>query len=266
VSSETGDPELAELLALTREHLLYEMDLGTRGLPRHAPSPRAIETAPAAPSPPAARPARAAASPETASRDVASGDRAGRLRVIADEVRGCTKCGLHAGRTQTVFARGNPAAELVFVGEGPGYNEDQTGLPFVGQAGQLLDKMIGAMGFAEDEVYICNVVKCRPPENRTPNPDEAAACMPYLRGQLEIIAPKMIVALGRCAAENLGLVPGAESGRGGWRGVMRSYAGIPAMPTYHPAYLLRNPEHKRVVWQDLQAVVKAMGRELPAKR
>jgi DNA polymerase len=185
-----------------------------------------------------------------------------RLQQIEREVRGCTKCRLHEGRTHTVFARGNPDASLVFVGEGPGYNEDQQGKPFVGQAGQLLDKMIAAMGFGDDEVYICNVVKCRPPENRTPNPDEAAACMPYLREQLSIVAPRTIVALGRCAAENLGV---AQAGQR-WRGVWGSYEGIPVMPTYHPAYLLRSPEQKRPVWEDLQAVVSAMGRTLPTSR
>src|SRR5690606_7677265 len=122
-------------------------------------------------------------------------DRRLRLAEVDAEVRQCTKCRLHEGRTQTVFARGNPDASLVFVGEGPGFNEDKQGKPFVGKAGQLLDRMIGAMGFSEDEVYICNVVKCRPPDNRTPNPDEAAACMPFLRAQLEIVAPRMVVAL-----------------------------------------------------------------------
>jgi DNA polymerase len=190
----------------------------------------------------------------------AGGDRRARLALVEAEVRTCTKCLLHAGRTQTVFARGNPDASLVFVGEGPGFNEDKQGKPFVGKAGQLLDRMIAAMGFSQDEVYICNVVKCRPPENRTPNPDEAAACMPFLRAQLEAIAPKAIVALGRCAAENLGV---AEQGKR-WRGVWGAWEGVRVMPTYHPAYLLRNPENKRPVWQDLQQVVAAVGRELPS--
>jgi DNA polymerase len=187
-------------------------------------------------------------------------DARARLAVLADEAAACTRCGLHAGRTKSVFARGNPDGPVVaFVGEGPGYHEDQQGLPFVGKAGQLLDRMIAAMGLAEREIYICNVVKCRPPENRTPNPDEAAACMPFLEAQLAAVQPQVIVALGRHAAENLG------AGQPGWRGRWTSFGAVPVMSTYHPAYLLRNPENKRAVWEDLQAVVKRLGRELPAR-
>jgi DNA polymerase len=141
-------------------------------------------------------------------------------------------------------------AEIVFVGEGPGFNEDKKGEPFVGAAGQLLDKMVSAMGLARDAVYICNVVKCRPPENRTPLPDESAACASFLDGQLGAIKPRVIVALGRCAAERLGC---AEAGRS-WRGSWGEYRGVPVMPTYHPAFLLRNAEMKRPVWEDLQKV------------
>jgi DNA polymerase len=165
-------------------------------------------------------------------------------------VRTCTRCELHKARTQTVFARGNPQSELVFVGEGPGQEEDRTGQPFVGPAGQLLDKMVGAMGLGSDAVYICNVVKCRPPGNRTPLPSEAGACASYLDGQLDLIRPRVIVALGRCAAENMGLVSG-----GGWRGRWGRYRGYEVMPTYHPAFLLRSPEYKRPVWEDLQRVM-----------
>lgn len=148
-------------------------------------------------------------------------------------------------------------AEIVFVGEGPGENEDLTGLPFVGAAGQLLDKMIVAMGFAVDDVYVCNVVKCRPPGNRTPEPAEANACAPFLVEQLALVQPKVIVALGKCAADNLGVVPPA----GGWRGRWGTYQGVPVMPTYHPAYLLRAPENKRQVWDDLKLVLDAIGRK-----
>ena len=176
-----------------------------------------------------------------------------RLATIAEEVRGCTRCELAKGRTQTVFARGNPDSPLVFVGEGPGQEEDLKGLPFVGAAGQLLDKMIAAMGYGREDVYICNVVKCRPPGNRTPLPTEASACSPYLLGQLELVGPRVIVALGRCAAENMGLVPTG----GGWRGHWGTFRGVDVMPTYHPAFLLRSPEFKRPVWEDLQ---KVMGR------
>jgi DNA polymerase len=176
-----------------------------------------------------------------------------RLATLAEEVRGCTRCELAKGRTQTVFARGNPDSPLVFVGEGPGQEEDLKGLPFVGAAGQLLDKMISAMGYGREDVYICNVVKCRPPGNRTPLPTEASACSPYLLGQLDLVAPRVIVALGRCAAENMGLVPEG----GGWRGRWGTFRGVDVMPTYHPAFLLRSPEFKRPVWEDLQ---KVMGR------
>ncbi|MDB4976497.1 MAG: Uracil-DNA glycosylase, family 4, partial [Myxococcaceae bacterium] len=172
------------------------------------------------------------------------------LSQLDTQVRACSRCELAKGRTHTVFARGNPDSQVVFVGEGPGQEEDRVGSPFVGAAGQLLDKMIAAMGYARDDVYICNVVKCRPPGNRTPLPAEAAACAPYLLGQLDLIAPRVIVALGRCAAENMGLVQG-----GGWRGRWGKFRGVDVMPTYHPAFLLRSPEFKRPVWEDLQKVM-----------
>ncbi|GAB4215952.1 MAG: hypothetical protein OHK0013_41950 [Sandaracinaceae bacterium] len=217
-----------------------------------------------APRPLEPRPAPAAA-PEAAPRpDIAVGTGARpveatvRLQVLAElaaEAAACRACRLHESRTRSVFARGNPDAELVFVGEGPGFNEDRQGEPFVGAAGQLLDKMIGAMGLSPKAVYICNVVKCRPPENRTPLPDESAACARFLDGQLGAVGPKVIVALGRCAAERLGC---AEVGRS-WRGSWGEYRGVPVMPTYHPAYLLRSPEMKRPVWEDLQKVMERLG-------
>lgn len=184
------------------------------------------------------------------------------LKQLAEEAAVCTHCELARGRTNSVFARGNPDTDLVFVGEGPGYHEDQKGLPFVGRAGQLLDKMIAAMGYKPDGVYICNVVKCRPPENRTPLPTEAIACSRFLRPQLEVIAPKAIVALGKCAAENLGVVPP----QGRWRGTWGQWDEIPVMPTYHPAFLLRSPQFKRVVWEDLQSVLKKLGRPVSSGR
>jgi DNA polymerase len=206
--------------------------------PPAAPSLLAAPGLPAAPAP--------TATPGRASAD----ELRRRLALIDGEVRQCTRCELHQGRTHTVFARGNPEAELVFVGEGPGQEEDRTGQPFVGPAGQLLDKMVAAMGLGRDDVYICNVVKCRPPGNRTPLPSEAGACAPFLHGQLDAIQPRVIVALGRCAAENMGLVAG-----GGWRGRWGKYRQFDVMPTYHPAFLLRSPEFKRPVWEDLQRVM-----------
>jgi DNA polymerase len=183
--------------------------------------------------------------------------------VLADTVKSCTRCVLHEARTQTVFARGNGSSGLCFIGEGPGADEDAQGFPFVGAAGQLLDKMIAAMGIARDDVYVCNIVKCRPPKNRAPEPDEMSACMPYLTEQLSLIEPQVIVALGKTAVQGLfGTVEGITRIRGRWR----LYQGrIAVMPTFHPAYLLRNPAAKREVWTDLQLVLKHMGRSVPGK-
>jgi DNA polymerase len=171
-------------------------------------------------------------------------------------VRECRRCPLCAARTQTVFGDGSRTAPLLFVGEGPGREEDLEGLPFVGAAGQLLTRMISAMQFARAEVYIANIVKCRPPYNRPPEPAEAQACLPYLKRQIELLRPKVIVTLG---ATPLQFLLG-RSGITRERGVWSEYNSIPAMPTYHPAYLLRAPEHKREVWEDLKQVMARLGR------
>jgi DNA polymerase len=192
-------------------------------------------------------------------------DAAPRLAVLAEQARQCTACGLHAGRKQAVFSRGTGSSRLCFVGEGPGADEDEQGFPFVGKAGQLLDRMIAAMGFDRDEVYVCNVVKCRPPNNRKPEPSEMAACAHFLEQQIELIDPEVIVALGATAVE--GLFGSTSGGITRMRGRIKLYKGrIAVMPTFHPAYLLRNPAAKADVWKDLQAVVRQMGRELPAKK
>jgi uracil-DNA glycosylase len=179
-----------------------------------------------------------------------------------DEVRqalgDCRRCKLNGGRTQIVFGAGNPRAELVFVGEAPGAEEDRQGVPFVGPAGQLLTKMIEAMKFSRDDVYICNVAKCRPPGNRNPEPDEIEACEPFLKAQLAALKPKVIVALGKFAAQTL-LRESTPITR--LRGQWRSYEGIPLMPTFHPAYLLRSPAEKKLAWMDLKEVMKRFGRE-----
>jgi len=187
-----------------------------------------------------------------------------RLEVLAEITRACTRCGLCKQRKQAVFARGTGRSGVCFVGEGPGADEDAQGLPFVGKAGQLLDRMIEAMGFDRDEVYVCNVVKCRPPDNRKPEPDEMAACLPYLTEQLELIAPRVVIALGATAVQGLlGTSEGITRMRGKWK----SYRGqIDVMPTFHPAYLLRNPAAKREVWEDLQEVLRRIGRSAPARR
>lgn len=193
-----------------------------------------------------------------------STDATRRLAVLANEISTCEKCGLHAERKQTVFARGTGSSGLCFVGEGPGADEDAQGFPFVGKAGQLLDRMIEAMGFGRDDVYVCNIVKCRPPKNRKPEPDEMATCRPYLVEQLELVNPNVIVALGATAVEGLlGIGGGITRLRGKWR----LYQGrIAVMPTFHPAYLLRTPEAKRDVWNDLQEVLRHMGRPVPGKK
>jgi uracil-DNA glycosylase family 4 len=265
--------ELSSIIAAARAHLEREAELGGPGLPVSGALQRLAQTSKpiqperiAAPAPVAPAPAVTAPSGATpASAPTTSGgadDRIVRLTQLATESKTCTACVLHEKRKQAVFARGNPFSEVVFVGEGPGAEEDRLGEPFVGPAGQLLDRMIAAMGYQRDEVYICNVVKCRPPENRTPRPEEAIACSRYLKPQLALIAPKIIVALGRCAAENLGVA----QPEGRWRGLWGAYEGVPVMPTYHPAYLLRSPEQKRIVWDDLKLVMARLGRPVPAKR
>lgn len=196
----------------------------------------------------------------------ASAERRTRLGVLAEQVAPCTKCELAKARTQTVFSRGNPDAELMFVGEGPGADEDAQGEPFVGKAGQLLDKMIVGMGYARDDVYIANIVKCRPPGNRTPEPLEMATCLPYLTEQIELVRPKVIVALGATALRGL-LGPG--EGITKVRGTWKLYRGtIAVMPTFHPAYVLRTPtpEVKGMVWSDLKQVLKQLGRSVPSRK
>lgn len=191
-------------------------------------------------------------------------ERRTRLTVLEDQVKQCRDCGLCEERTNTVFARGNGSSGVAFVGEGPGADEDAQGYPFVGAAGQLLDKMIAAMGLERDSVYVCNIVKCRPPKNRKPTEEEMATCRHYVVSQLELVQPRVIVALGATAVEGLlGLKLGITRLRGTWR----LYKGsVPVMPTFHPAYLLRQPDAKRDVWEDLQAVLTRINMPLPQRR
>ena len=274
-----GDPreELASVAASLRVYLEWQQDTGSMGIPRKprvqgeratspstspvamaperataplhvpvpVPVPALVAPSPARPVPPPARP----------------------LPLIAAEASSCTKCALSATRTNVVFSRGNPEAKLVFIGEAPGADEDEEGLPFVGRAGQLLDKMIGAMGLdPAKDVYICNIIKCRPPGNRKPEPVEVETCIPYLHEQLAAIDPKAIVALGNTAvAALLGTKLGITKVRGQWK----LYRGkVPVMPTYHPSYLLRpspqQTEAKKQAWEDLQSVMKELG--LPPKK
>ena len=187
------------------------------------------------------------------------------LRTL-DETRvvGCTRCRLHVGRRNTVFGEGDVDASIFFIGEGPGETEDETGRPFVGRAGELLDRMIGGMGLKREQVFIANIVKCRPPGNRAPMPDETAACTPYLLEQIETVRPKVLVTLGAPATHfMLQTKVGISRLRGQWQ----NWRGIKLMPTFHPAYLLRNytQDTRAMVWSDLQKVMAEVGLPLPKK-
>jgi uracil-DNA glycosylase len=185
------------------------------------------------------------------------------LAAIAKSVASCTKCPLHKTRTRTVPGQGSAAPEIMFIGEAPGADEDIQGLAFVGRAGQLLTKMIEAMGYKREEVFIANILKCRPPGNATPLPEQMEACFPYLKSQIAAIKPKVIVTLGAVAARGLlNTIAGITRLRGTWQ----SYDEIPVMPTYHPSYLLRNPAAKREVWEDLKEVLKHLGKEPPKRK
>ena len=189
-------------------------------------------------------------------------ERGSALEVIREEIGDCTRCALHAGRHTIVFGVGNPAARLMFVGEGPGADEDAQGLPFVGRAGQLLNNMIAAMGLKREDCYIANVVKCRPPGNRTPEPEEANTCSPFLFRQIDVVRPQVLVALGATAATYL---LGARQPLAGLRGRVHAYRGMSLIVTYHPAFLLRDPRQKKETWADLQIAMKELGLKAPAK-
>ncbi len=288
---------MANPSAALRQHLLraidaYGSDLALpRGtaLPRSptdAPMPAAGPAGPAgdapaadtrSPEPPpeprdrpavhgAERAVPAAAVPErTATRSVeaepepgAEAEPAAVLDALRAQALTCTRCRLHEGRTRVVFGEGNPRAEVMFVGEGPGANEDRTGRPFVGDAGALLTRILnGGMGLRRADVYIANVVKCRPPGNRTPSPDEAGACLPFLQRQVEIVRPRVLVCLGRTAAHHL---LGRDEPVGRLRGQALEHLGIPVVVTWHPAYLLREESRKRETWEDIMRVNRMLGR------
>ena len=189
-------------------------------------------------------------------------DRAAALQLIRDEIGDCTRCPLHTGRHKLVFGDGSPNARLMFVGEGPGADEDAQGLPFVGKAGQLLNNMINAMGLKREEVYIANVVKCRPPGNRVPEQDEGAQCTPFLFRQIDVIRPEVLVALGATAATWL---LGVRQPLAGLRGRIHPVRGTRLIVTYHPAYLLRDPRQKKEAWADLQIAMRELGLKPPAR-
>jgi uracil-DNA glycosylase len=232
------NPPFEDVAAELKAHLLWQAEQGPR-----LPMPMQVQVQVPASAPVIARSdPLPSASPSTPLS----------LDAIRAELGDCRRCKLCEGRKQIVFGVGNPKAQLVFVGEGPGADEDEQGEPFVGKAGQLLTKMIEAMGYARSDVYICNIVKCRPPQNRAPDPEEMAACEPFLLNQLKAVSPKVIVALGKIAAQAL-LKEGTPITR--MRGNWREWQNVPLMPTFHPAYLLRNPAEKKLVWADLQKVM-----------
>ena len=193
---------------------------------------------------------------------VPAAERAAFLNLIREDIGDCTRCALHKGRNKIVFGDGSPNARLMFVGEGPGADEDAQGIPFVGKAGQLLNNMIAAMGLKREEVYIANVVKCRPPGNRTPEPEEANTCSPFLFRQIDVVRPQVLVALGATAATYLF---GARQPLAGLRGRVHAFRGAQLIVTYHPAYLLRDPRQKKEAWADLQIAMRELGLKTPAK-
>ena len=194
--------------------------------------------------------------------EVAPAQRTAALEIIREEIGDCTRCALHKGRHKIVFGDGSPTARLMFVGEGPGADEDAQGIPFVGKAGQLLNNMITAMGLTREEVYIANVVKCRPPGNRTPEPEEGATCSPFLFQQIDVVRPQVLVALGATAATYL---LGSRQPLAGLRGRVHAVRGTQLIVTYHPAYLLRDPRQKKEAWADLQIAMRGLGLRAPGK-
>ena len=261
------DAEVATLAAEALRHLEWLAAAGVRELP---PTPLLQQAIPPIPSRPGQGHGEGGALPRTTERrehdtrphDARPADAGAALQAIREELGDCARCKLSSGRHLLVFGVGNPNAELVFVGEGPGEEEDRQGEPFVGRAGQLLTRMIEAMGYGRADVYIANVVKCRPPGNRNPEPEEIEACEPFLRAQLAAIRPRVIVALGKFAAQTL-LRSSTPISR--LRGRWHEYEGVKLMPTFHPAYLLRSPDEKKKAWEDLQLVMKELGKPLPRR-
>lgn len=259
--------EREELLRELAERARFYERLDGLGLPRDAARPRPeAEPVRARAVPPAAVPAPAASrtQPPLAGADAEpppalAGTAEQQLAGIKDWIGDCRRCKLHGGRKTIVYGQGSPTAQLMFVGEGPGADEDEQGLAFVGRAGQLLTDIIEkGLRIPRPEVFIANVIKCRPPQNRNPEPDEILACQPFLQRQIEAIRPRVLIGLGKFAAQWL-LKTAEPISR--LRGRFGEYQGIPVMPTWHPAYLLRNPPAKREVWEDMKAVLKLLAGE-----
>lgn len=249
---------LQDFLEYKKEEGFQTLEISAETLaalkPAPAPKPAGQKTAPRRTFTPPATPSPAKAAVIVTGKT---------LEEIAGQIRTCSACSLCQARKNTVPGEGNAASpDILFIGEGPGADEDELGRPFVGAAGQLLDKMIVAMGYQREEVFIANIVKCRPPGNRVPSPEEMNACIPYLKAQIALIKPKLIVALGKTAIEGLLNEKVAITRQ---RGAWRKYQNIDLMPTYHPAYLLRSPGRKGEAWADLKSVLAKLGKEPPAK-
>ena len=257
-----------------KEHLKFAAELGVDGVSRDAAWRMRLDPGVRPPSDPGPDPRLTPSTPSTHDHGSDLGQTLGTqnlpseapltfsknaaeaLLAIREDIGDCTRCKLHTlGRTQVVFGVGNPDADLMFVGEAPGADEDVQGIPFVGRAGQLLTKIVEAIGLTRDDVYIANIIKCRPPQNRNPEPDEVATCEPFLFRQIDIIKPKIIVALGKYAAQTL---LRSETPISRLRGRQFDYRGATLIPTFHPAYLLRNPSSKREVWEDMKLVKKLL--------
>jgi DNA polymerase len=270
------DPQLKRALA---ERVRYYRELGIYDFYRREPTPSALQTESAILESPSHAQEREEMTPrakpvvpviqeekvfESAGRlEAGVADPVRALKLIREDIGDCTRCRLHKqGRKQIVFGVGNPKTELMFIGEAPGADEDEQGEPFVGRAGQLLNNMIKAMGLQREEVYIANIIKCRPPGNRTPERDECETCSPFLMRQIAAIKPKAIVALGAVAAKTLLAINAPMSDlRGRWY----DFRGTKLAVTYHPAFLLRDPRQKKETWKDLQMVMKELGLPTPAK-
>jgi len=255
-----------EILSDVTSYLEWERDEGTLTV---SVAPDVVaELAGAAgaptPTPPKSRKAAPTGVAATAPKAAVAG--ADTLAAVAVDIAKCTACPLHAGRTQTVPGQGNARQpDILFIGEAPGADEDVQGLAFVGRAGQLLTKMIEAMGYSRDAVFIANINKCRPPGNRVPTPEEMKLCLPFLKRQIALIQPKVIVAMGATAVNGLVDLP-KDMGITKVRGTWLTFEGIALMPTFHPAYMLRNPNMKRPVWEDLKTVLRHLGRPIPEAR
>ena len=253
--------DFLEIVTQIRSHLEYQRALGVSGVPilpavdAGAATPAKSDSRPSAPTAVKGK----ATQPPPLNMPVAggSGTQASALAAVREELGECVRCRLSTGRKTIVFGEGDPTAALVFVGEGPGKEEDEQGRPFVGAAGQLLtDIIVKGMQLRREDVYICNIVKCRPPDNRNPETDEIDACAPFLRKQVQAIHPRVIIALGNIAVKTL---LKTDKGITALRGKWQTFEGIPLMPTFHPAYLLRNPRDKKLVWEDIQKVMAKLG-------